>query len=134
MNIFKFLRTTSLWIILLPLALSIGGAASNQLVLIANHDTFPVNVNRVKINAFLEPEEDGTPGTTIKLPDGTEMIDDLHCVMTSKTHLNFLADEFDLRNIYSVGDFMLMLASWLWTFVFYVWGFAVVDKLRKLQS
>ena len=70
-------------------------------------------------------------GIDATLPAG--YIDDTHVIMTKQTHLNFLADVFDLKSdgIYSVGDFMLMLGEWLWAFAPFVWAFAVVNKLRK---
>jgi hypothetical protein len=133
MKFLSFLRTTSLWILLLPVAFTFTGAASNQAVLIANHDTFPVNVNRVKLDKYLE-DEDGNVQPAVVLADGTVMLDATHCVMSSKTHLNFLADEFDLRSIYSVGDFLIMVGEWLQGFAFFVYVFAVTQKLRKVQS
>jgi hypothetical protein len=123
---FKFLRKTALWILLSPIALQVVGAASNQLVLIANRDTFPVNVNAVKLKSHMEDEQ------PIVLVDGTVMIDDVHCIMSSKTHLNFLADEFDLGNIYSVGDFGIVLGEYLWGFAPLVWGVVIFEKLRRL--
>jgi len=57
------------------------------------------------------------------------MIDDSHCVMTSKTHLNFLADVFDFGSIYSIGDFSLMLGEWLFGFAPFLFAFDVVRKL-----
>ena len=94
---FKFLRKTALWIVLAPLAITWTGAGLNQLVLNANHDTFPVEVNTLKEQIFVakataEWQEEAAAakedGVNIgMLPDG--MIDDTHCIMTSKTHLTF---------------------------------------------
>ena len=132
----NFLRKTALWIVLVPWAIALGGAASNQLVLIVNHDSFPVAVNTYEENlmaakAALEWKERAEDlGVTTSLPAG--MIDDTHCVMTSQTHLNFLADVFDFKDgIYSVGDGGIMLGTWLWTFAPVVWLFEVVRKLRQ---
>jgi hypothetical protein len=125
----QFLRKTYLWILALPLALSLLGAASNQAVIIANHDTFPVRISEVKV-AMLEAQE----GATYTLPDGKVMLDPVHCVMTDKTHLNALADNFDIGGIESVGDMALDLGGWLWTFAPFVWGAAVVRKLYSLAS
>ncbi len=125
---FKFLRKTALWILLSPIALQVTGAASNQLVLIANHDTFPVNINQVKLRQHFQGE-DGM----VTLPDGTVMIDDVHCLMSSKTHLNWLADEFDLGSIYSVGDFGIMLGEYLLEFAPLVWSLVIIEKLRRLE-
>lgn len=133
-----FLRATSLWILLAPVALQITGAASNQAVLIANHDKFPVMVNDTKLKEFMEVKEVAQAEHSLPFawqstePDG--MIDDIHCVMTPKTHLNAMADIFDMHEaIYSIGDFILMLSGWLGGFAPFVWAFAVVDKLRKVQ-
>lgn len=127
---FKFLRKTFLWILLSPVALSLLGAASNQAVLMANHDTFPVMVNSLKAEMMVTEMKNEAEEKEINVPEG--MIDDVHCLMTSKTHLNFLADVFDLKDgIYSIGDFGIMLGSWLWGFVPYVWGFAVINSLKK---
>ena len=123
-RIFSFFRSTALWILLLPILLNFTGAASNQLVLWANNDTFPVKVNLVKLMVF-------TGGDTITLPDGTVMMDPTHCVMTSKTHLNLLADNWDFhQSIESIGDLLIELGAWLWTFCPYLWAAAVVSKLR----
>lgn len=113
----RFLRQTHLWILLLPIALIFLGAASNQLVLIANHDTFPVMVNPVHILSFVD----------VIPPDG--MLDRVHCIMTAHTHLNLLADIFDLGSIQSVGDILLEFGSFLWSFAPYVWGFTVLKDL-----
>lgn len=121
----SFFRSTALWIILLPYLVYFFGAASNQLVLWANNDTFPVKVNLAKAQ-HMAPD-------AIKLPDGTIMLDEVHCLMTPKTHLNILADNWDLNRegIWSIGDFLLDLGDWLGTFAPFVWGAIVVGKLRN---
>ena len=104
----QFLRTTLLWIVALPYVFTGLGAASNQLVLIANHDTFPVMVNPAQIDAM--------GGVKFTFGD-TLMLDEVHCVMTDGTHLNFMADIFDLKSAtYSIGDFLLMFGDWLGLF------------------
>jgi hypothetical protein len=134
----KFLVTTYLWILLSPFALQITGAASNQVVLIANGDRFPVMVNAAKLEEMQQEEADAEAQHKHQWPfvwQSTEpdgMLDDTHCVMTSHTHLNALADIFDLHAAtYSIGDFILMLGECLSTFAPFVWMFAVVEKLRK---
>jgi hypothetical protein len=136
---FKFLRKTALWIILSPLAIGFLGAGLNQAVLIANHDTFPVLVNTVKAEIFVAKataqwhEAAGELGIDAPLPAG--MIDDTHCLMTSKTHLNFLADIWDFKDgIYSVGDELIGLGEWSWTYAPLVWFVVVVGKLRKRED
>lgn len=97
-----------LWVLLLPYAFIGVGAASNQLVEIANHGKFPVLLNeaaRVRLN-----------------PDVNGLLDKEHCVMTDETHLNALADIFHLDSGWvSVGDFLIDLGEWLDGFCFYVW-------------
>lgn len=114
------LRTSGLWILLAPLAIIGLGTASNQAVLIANHDKFPVMVNEYRRS---QAELTGTD----------LMMDKIHCVMTDKTHLNVLADVFDFQSegICSVGDIGIYLGYWLWVFAPYVWGFEVIRRLIK---
>jgi hypothetical protein len=142
MWLLNFLRKTALWIVLTPLAITFTGTGLNQLVLNANHDTFPVEVNTLKEQIFvakaaqswrLEQEAAAEGGVTIgELPAG--MIDEVHCVMTSKTHLNFLADVFDFKDgIYSLGDGLIYLGEWLMTFSFFVWVFEVIRRANAQQ-
>ena len=135
---FNFLRKTSLYILAVPVLFTLLGAASNQVVLIANHDSFPVMLNDTKLREMLEPEEKPTdiqfakPMPAFKTGD-TVMLDDVHCNMTSETHLNFLADVFDMHDaIYSIGDFMLMLGEWFGVFAPFVFVFDTTRKLAKL--
>lgn len=121
---FKFLRKTALWILLSPLATIVTGAGLNQAVLVANNDTFPVRISAVRVQMHKED--------TVTLSDGTIMLDPLHCVMTNKTHLNFLADNFDVHDgIKSVGDILIDLGDWGWTFAPYVWGVALLGKIKE---
>lgn len=138
-------KKTYLYVLAFPLLLIFLGAASNQLVLCANHDTFPVNINELKVQKLTHPKDilfnlelthttfqDSAESEGPKvLSDGTVMLDEVHCVMTDRTHLNLLADEFDLGNIYSIGDFLLMLGNWLWGFAPIVWGTLVVNRLKN---
>ena len=69
--------------------------------------------------------------STVILKDDVVMLDDVHCVMTSKTHLNLLADIFDMKDgIYSIGDFLLILGGWLLGFAPFVFLFDVARKLN----
>jgi hypothetical protein len=123
----NFLRKTALWILLLPYVTYGAGFASNQLVLMANHDRFPVMVNVVKLQGMLGDDPDA-----VAQEKATGMIDSVHCVMTDKTHLNFLADVFDRQDAtYSIGDFFLIFGAWLMTICPFIWGFVTLDKLRK---
>jgi len=130
----KLLRASCLSILLLPYGIFGLGVLSNQAVLIANHDKFPVMLNAKKLAEIrgvseiekllgIKVKETPTPAVD---PDG--MIDSVHCIMSSKTHLNALADVFDLGSIYSIGDFTLYLGEWLMTWTPFVWGYAVIKK------
>ena len=116
----KLLRVTGLWIILTPITIIIAGAGSNQMVLIANHEKFPVMLNDYKRSIAGPRGED-------------QMIDPVHCVMTSKTHLNFLGDLIEMvdGDHQSIGDLLLTFGYWLWAFAPYVWGFEVIRRLIK---
>ena len=123
---FDFLRKTSLHILAIPLLFIILGTVSNQAVLWANHDTFPVMANDFKAVQMLGGE------SPVVLKDGTTLLDDTHSLMTSKSHLNWLADVFDFKDeIESIGDIMIDFGGFMWTFAPYVWGFAVIRKLKE---
>lgn len=114
------------------------GAASNQAVLNANHDKFPVEVNTFKEEIMVYKMQQEWKDATAdienapSLPEG--MIDDTHCIMTEYTHLNWLADVFDLKDgIYSIGDFLLMLGGYLWTFAPFVWVFEATRRLNRQE-
>lgn len=93
------------------------GAVSNQLVMVANHDKFPVMLNE-SARAKFTPDENG-------------MIDKKHCVMTSATHLNLLADIFDFHvGWFSIGDGFIAFGEWLQSFCIFVWIGFVTYKLR----
>jgi hypothetical protein len=114
----QFIRKTMLWLLLLPTIAGFAGAASNQLVLYANNDKFPVMVNQRHLNSFVEGGADA---------DG--MIDDVHCVMTHNTHLNILADIFDLHtSIYSIGDFLMMWNDTYGVFVYFLWAVLMITR------
>ena len=132
----KFLRKTSLYILAIPVLTFMLGLASNQVVLIANHDTFPVMVNGRKLAQFeaaaaaKEPDFRFRP-MPARVENGAVMLDDIHCNMTKDTHLNALADIFDLKTaIYSVGDALLELGTWMWVFAPFLFVF---DTARKLK-
>lgn len=139
----KFLSFARLWILAIPLALNFTGALSNQLVIAANHDTFPVMVNARLLKKLEErsqkPDIFQSLGSLIGLdikPQEQEpfdgMLDDVHCVMTDSTHLNFLADWIDLKDaIYSPGDMLLMLGDYLSAFAFPAWFALVLMDYRR---
>lgn len=119
---FKFLRKTSLYILAVPALFFALGFAANQAVLFANHDTFPVMWNEYKVKT----------ADTITLSDGTVLLDDTHSVMSSHTHLNWLADKVDLQNAsVSLGDMSIDLSEWMWKFAPFLYVFSVTNKLRK---
>ena len=108
-----------LWLVLLPTVLSFAGAVSNQLVLYANNDKFPVMVNQRHLNRFVE---DGA--------DADGMMDDVHCVMTHQTHLNFLADIFDFHsNIKSIGDLLMDWSNDYGVLAYVIWVTLACKKL-----
>ena len=121
----RFLRVTYLWILLAPWCISALGAASNQLVLLANHDRFPVAMNAVKFSKWIQaPVQDA---------DGILMLDDVHCLMSSKTHLNILADIFHFHDdIQSIGDLLLDAGVKLSDFCTFVWFAIAVITLWSL--
>ena len=108
------LRVSLLWILLAPYPLIGIGTMSNQLVLWANHDQFPVLMRdsaAVKI-----------------MPDGFD--DSGHILMTSETHLNPLGDIFDFHAYWgSVGDMLIDLGEWMQSFCPYVFLALVTRKL-----
>jgi Family of unknown function (DUF5317) len=115
----KIFLATYLWILLLPTACNFIGAASNQLVLISNHDKFPVLMNEVA-SARIMPlgyDEEG------------------HVLMTPQTHLNALADIFDFHNGWgSIGDLLIDAGTWLQTVCPFVWGALVIKDLIDLKN
>jgi hypothetical protein len=149
----NFFKRTSLYILALPALAFALGLLSNQAVLIANHDKFPVMYNEYKVNAYrmdLErelancqaPDADATTDTPAVDPcDPIQFqiealkfgyLDDTHVIMTSKTHLNFLADWIDLKEAtYSIGDGLLELGEWGFGFILPLFIFDAVRKLRK---
>ena len=120
-----FLRSTALWILLLPIATHTLGDALNQWVMFVNNGRFPAAMNAARLAAW--------PADKITVAnDGVVMLDKVHCVMTSRTHLNLFADILDFDDgIYSIGDELLKLGDWLDTFCIYCWICVVVPKLRQ---
>ena len=146
----KLIKKVPYWYLIAIPLLSLGlGIASNQAVLIANHDKFPVMVNEEKLQKYCAPakEDAGFAAIIAKItghkesddkvivaPDpyscenGGEFIDNVHIIMTKKTHLNFLADVFDLGAIYSIGDFGIIFAEWMWEWAVIAWLVLVIRK------
>ena len=104
-----------LYVLAFPLFLIFLGAASNQAVIAANHDRFPVMVNSRSLDARGGADSDG-------------MMDTVHCTMTPSTHLNWLADWIDLQDaIYSPGDLLLMLGGWMMDYAPLVWALLMIQ-------
>jgi len=142
---FKFLRKTALWIVLAPMSIFGVGLASNQAVLMANHDKFPVMWNTYKVvqyrleiqKALASDDPDTVEEAELRLAglQAEGMLDDTHVLMTENTHLNALADVIDLRSAtYSIGDLLLYLGEWLMGFAFPVWMFEVIRRAGKNRS
>jgi hypothetical protein len=103
-----------LYVLAAPLFFIFLGSASNQAVIAANHDRFPVMLNSTKIARYQ--------------PDANGMIDMVHSVMQPTDHLKFLADWIDLQDaIYSPGDLLLMLGGWLFEYAPLVWALLMVQ-------
>lgn len=137
---FEFLRKMALWVLLCPLALNVLGTASNQAVLYANNDKFPVMWNDYKVTEYAlrlkKAAASDDENVAAKAALDTEalidegFIDDTHCIMTSKTHFNLLADIIDLNTeTISIGDVLLRLSEYLWMFAPCVWGTILIRKL-----
>jgi hypothetical protein len=125
-----------LWILLAPYAFILIGAASNQAVLIANNDLFPVRENIARqIDDLSNPEVLAVNQFNQKVNPGSPLLLDLqaHCLMSSKTHLNWLADNFDSNGggIYSIGDLIIIPGEWMLSFSAYVWLAVVLMKLNE---
>lgn len=134
----SFLRKTSLYLLAIPVLTGMLGLASNQAVLIANHDKFPVMINEHKLAKLVEDAKENKSNDLFALRpmparvvNGAVMLDDIHCNMTKETHLNALADIFDLKDAtYSIGDALLELGTWLWGFAPVLFLFDVSRKLK----
>jgi hypothetical protein len=114
----NFLRRTFLWILLLPYALGYLGAASNQLVLVANHGKFPVMRN---------------PVVEALTPNLQGMTDSVHCFMTDETHLNLLADIFNFKSagIWSIGDLAMEASEETLPYCWGIWLGLILASLSK---
>lgn len=141
----KFLKKTALWILAVPVLFLFLGNVSNQAVLVANHDKFPVMWNDYKVAqyAFQIEEVADNPENPESAQAQFDMValkeegflDDTHCVMTSKTRLNFLADWIDFGDAtYSPGDFLLMLGEEGMKYFPILWAAVVISRLNKKEE
>jgi hypothetical protein len=112
-----FLRVTFIWILLIPYALHITGAILNDLVMFANGGRFPVMYN---------------PARQWNRADANGMLDKTHCIMTSKTHLNLLADVIDRneQGISSIGDILIDAGETFSSSCTVIWFTIVVLRLK----
>jgi hypothetical protein len=130
-----FLRKTYGWLVLAPLLMIVLGIASNQAVLIANHGKFPVMLNERQVMKLEQaqqkhdaeakmPKDDpdtskfsiANTGKTTRLWNG-QFMDDVHSVMGPNSRLKFMADIFDLGNIYSVGDGFIIISQFFFPYL-----------------
>lgn len=97
------------------------GAAMNQAVLVANGGKFPVQVND-RAAKYFGFEKDG-------------MSDNVHCRMTNKTRLNFLADWINLKTaILSPGDLLIILGDWLTGSTKAVWAALILGDVTRRKT
>ena len=119
-----------LYILALPLLLIFIGAAMNQAVIAANHDKFPVMLNEHRAAKFIQNHKEcflGLVCVDVQASDDG-MLDEVHCLMTPSTHLNFLADWIDLHHgMYSPGDLLLMLGDYLLDYAPLVWALLMIQ-------
>lgn len=140
---FKWLRKTALWIVAIPTLAFALGLASNQAVLVANRDTFPVRINAAKFvhraNACVaeaQAEEDNEAALMCVEMAQNGYLDYTHVVMTDQTHLNALADNFDFGEMgtWSIGDILLELGGTGMGLMWPIWFFMAVGKLSKKEE
>jgi len=134
----KFLRVTYLWILFAPWILSTLGAASNQLVLAANHDQFPVMWNSYKAaqlelairKAADNPDTTDSAHFALAALQTEGYLDDTHVLMSGRTHFNFLGDWIDFHvATYSPGDLLIEASTEISDFCRFVWFALVVLTL-----
>jgi hypothetical protein len=149
---FKKLLNIPYWYLIAIPLLSFGiGVASNQAVLIANGDKFPVLVNNERIVEMCkapQPKDDSflslllpsMPRTKQALPvhvdaqacsAGGDFFDgdDVHVIMKKDSKLKFMADIFDFhRDIFSIGDGLLAFGSWMFDWSPLAWLVLVLRK------
>lgn len=148
---FKLIKKVPYWyIIAIPLLSMLLGAASNQAVLMANGDKFPVFWNNEKIHVSCQtPEPKAVPDFLSSLlpsilapqpapkanpdPDlcqnGGKFLDNEHVIMDKGSHLKALADIFDIGSgAYSIGDGLLAFGEWVWEWAGIAWLALIIRK------
>lgn len=115
----RAIRRARLWIVALPYLILSVGILSNQVVLHVNGGKFPVQIN---------------PTAAAGKVDANGMIDPVHCVMTSHTRLNWLADWIDLvKEVDSPGDLLIDLGLFLQYPAFLLWAFILSSEAIKRE-
>ena len=139
----KLLKVPYWYLIAIPLLSIALGTVSNQVVLWANFDKFPVMSNNEKIHQSCQtPDRPKAPkkdAPSILKPqpakdsdlcrNGGIFLDDTHVIMTKDSKLKFLADIWDFHEVtYSIGDFFLMFAEWMLSWAPLAWLVLVIRK------
>jgi hypothetical protein len=139
----NWLKKTALWIVAIPVLCWVLGAASNQVVLVANHDRFPVMVNDYKVTQLAIEMETVANSDSDRAPDAAlalealqkeGFLDHTHVVMTKHTHLNFLADWIGVGGVYSIGDLLLGAGEQGLDPALLIWITVVIGRLRKRED
>jgi len=88
-----------------------------------------------KIQTSKDPDEAMQAQFDLEALELGGYIDDTHVIMTSNTHLNFLADIIDFHTVtYSVGDLGIVLGDYLWSYAPLVWGIVIIGKLKEQKE
>jgi hypothetical protein len=133
----KILRKFPYWYLIAVPALLFGlGVVSNQSVLVANHGKFPVMLSQGMYYKYCTPQsEEDEDAPSISCIKGGEMIDETHSVMGPNSHLKVLSDIIPIGStIYSIGDGLLELGSWLLSYTLIAWLFLTIRKLATLVN
>lgn len=151
---FKFLKKLPYWyLIAIPLLAYSLGTVSNQAVIWANGDKFPVLYNNEKIHNSCQTPDSNDDKNFISLivghknsvapsaqsapktidsdlcQNGGEFLDDTHTIMNKNSRLTFLADIFDFdAHTYSVGDFLILFGEWMWKWAGIAWLALIIRK------
>lgn len=67
-----------------------------------------------------------------EMDENGQFIDQVHSVMGPNSRLKALADIFNLGiGIFSIGDFLILLGGWLWTFAPIAWVVLLIKKCNE---
>ena len=151
----KLFKIPYWWLIALPLLSIALGTLSNQVVLWANFDKFPVMYNDEKIHQSCQvktadpansliailtghaaPKKD-VPSIFAPMPakdldmceNGGQFLDDTHVIMSKESKLKWMSDIWDFHDVtYSIGDFLIMLGEWIFSWAPLAWLVLVLRK------